>query len=444
MNIKPLFLPLACCVLLLSCSHAFAESCVTVTCHPAIAALKQPHHPVKDGDCLSCHQQKVKGHPVAGGKSFELAVKGGELCSQCHEAKGEQKVVHSPVKEGDCISCHKPHGGSGPFLLDEGDDQSELCLGCHDSAPFRQRFTHGPVAVGSCTRCHDPHEAAEKALLKDTSRDLCLKCHVSFQQSLKTSPVVHPPVRSDPCTSCHDPHGSSVNSFLRKKMPDICVECHAELGKKMAGVKVPHKPLQQEAGCGNCHSTHFAEGKGLLAAAQKEVCLSCHGTGNLGTPPLKNIAKELEGKKYLHGPIRKGECTACHDPHGSNNFRMLRGGYPAELYATYTPGLYDGCLLCHQKNMLRYADTTIYTNFRNGNRNLHFVHVVGKKKGRSCRSCHEPHASNGEKLISKEGVNFGNWKIPINFQITATGGGCAPGCHRQYKYDREKPENYRQ
>ena len=63
-------------------------------------------------------------------------------------------------------------------------------------------------------------------------------------------------------------------------------------------------------------------------------------------------------------------------------------------------------------------------------------------KGRTCRVCHEPHASDGEKLISKEGTQFGDWKIPMNFKITSTGGSCAPGCHRSFKYDRDKPEVY--
>ena len=108
----------------------------------------------------------------------------------------------------------------------------------------------------------------------------------------------------------------------------------------------------------------------------------------------------------------------------------------------YRDGLYDACLKCHEKNLLRFAETTIYTKFRNGSRNLHFVHVSNKSKGRSCRLCHEPHSSNGEKLISVDGKTFGSWKIPLNFKINPTGGTCAPGCHRAFRYDREKPENY--
>src|SRR5208282_5715584 len=100
MKIKPGFSLLASCILLLCCSFAFADSCITTKCHSAIGALKYPHSPVKEGDCLSCHQQKVKEHPVKGGKSFDLTAKGAALCSQCHDPKGKKKYVHPPVKDG--------------------------------------------------------------------------------------------------------------------------------------------------------------------------------------------------------------------------------------------------------------------------------------------------------------------------------------------------------
>ena len=75
--------------------------------------------------------------------------------------------------------------------------------------------------------------------------------------------------------------------------------------------------------CGNCHSTHFSKAKGLLAGDEKSVCLGCHGADGLGVPPLRNIKKELEGKKVLHGPIQKNTCGGCHDPHGTPNYRNV-------------------------------------------------------------------------------------------------------------------------
>jgi len=436
------YVPLAM-LFLFTSGPAWGASCLTSACHTAIAAIAQPHVPVKDGDCASCHTLHTKEHPIKGAKSFDLTAKGAALCSNCHDAKGKKKVVHEPVKEGDCTSCHKPHGASGRFLLDMGEDQTQFCLGCHDAAPFKQKYMHGPVAVGSCTECHDPHESAEKALLKAPVRDLCLKCHADFAKTLKESPVVHQPVQLGPCTSCHNPHGASVVSFIKEKMPDICVRCHDKIGKKLAGVKVPHKPVMKEGGCVNCHSAHVSNAKGMLSADEMGVCLSCHDKDNLGTPALRNIKKDLEGKKYLHGPILKGSCKACHDPHGSDYFRMLSGSYPASMYAPFKDGIYDACLnKCHEKNLLRFTETTIYTKFRNGKQNLHFVHVANKQKGRTCRICHEPHASDGPKLIKVEGSQFGEWKIPLNFKINSTGGSCAPGCHKAFIYDREKPIVY--
>ncbi|KAB0664478.1 cytochrome C [Oryzomonas japonica] len=422
-------------------AQAADVSCKTAECHTSIGGTQNMHEPVKEGDCSGCHKQTNPLHPLKGAKSFAMTAQGAALCYQCHDAFGKKKVLHPPVKDGECAYCHKPHGGVGPFLLEGGDDQTALCMGCHDAAPFKQKVKHGPVAVGACTKCHNPHESNEKALLRGPVWESCLKCHADFLKSLKGAAFIHPPVKDGPCTSCHNPHGSAVPQLLKKKMPDVCLECHPGLAKKLTA-KVPHKPLQDEGGCGNCHSTHFSKSKGLLAGEEKDVCLGCHDTDKLGKPPLRNIKKEIEGKKFLHGPIEMGECKACHSPHGSDYFRLLNKSYPADLYAPYKEGLYDLCLECHEKNLLKFAETTIYTNFRNGKRNLHFVHVVDKRKGRTCRVCHEAHASSGEKLISKEGVQFGEWKIPLNFKITPTGGSCAPGCHRAFKYDRDKPETY--
>jgi predicted CXXCH cytochrome family protein len=439
---KIYLLPLAFGLSILAVTSVFADSCITATCHPAIGALKNQHQPVKDGDCLSCHQQKAKEHPLKGGKSFELTAKGADLCTQCHEAMGKKKVIHQPVKDGDCLACHKVHGASGRFLLDVGEDQTGLCTGCHDSALFNQKYMHGPVAVGACTSCHTPHEGSEKALLKAPSRELCLKCHADFATAMQAAAFVHPPVKENPCTACHNPHSSAAAYILKEKMPDICVGCHATIGKKLKSAKVIHKPVGEGKLCGNCHSTHFSKAKGLLAGDEKTVCLGCHNTETLGKPPLRNIKKEIDGKKTLHGPIMNGQCGGCHDPHAANFPRILTGKYPENFYTPYTEDAYSLCLGCHDKNLLRYAETTVYTKFRNGKENLHYLHVADKRKGRSCRACHEPHGASGQKLVSQQGSMFGDWKIPIRLEITSTGGSCAPGCHRPLKYDREKPENY--
>ncbi|MFZ4855050.1 MAG: cytochrome c3 family protein [Desulfuromonadaceae bacterium] len=420
-----------------------AQTCSATSCHQSILNKEKHHSPVQAQECLSCHHQKNQNHPILGGKSWELVAKVPALCEQCHTPFGKKKMMHSPVKDGDCIACHKPHGGSGQFLLDVRDDRTELCITCHDPKAFKQPFMHGPVAVGACNKCHQPHESNEKALLNAPVRNVCLTCHTDFAKDLKQAKVTHPPVKDGPCTVCHNPHGSSVSKILKQKIPDLCVGCHDKIGKKLAGVKVPHKPLSQEGGCSSCHSAHYSANRRLLPFDEMSTCLYCHDKDNLGTPPLRNIKKDIEGKKFLHGPIKNGQCAPCHDPHGSDNFRMLRGSYPAEIYVPYKEGVYGACLSCHEKNLLRFADTTIYTKFRNGKRNLHYVHIVNNRKSRTCRVCHQPHASNGEKLIDTEVIKFGVWTIPVNLTLSSSGGRCAPGCHQAFAYDRDKPAVYK-
>ena len=362
-----------------------------------------------------------------------------QACLECHTEFKDAKVVHPALTMG-CNSCHTGlHAGEKPAPKLTA-SVPDLCFGCHDKGAFENKYPHAPVADGMCGSCHNPHVSALPKLLLTPVPDLCFTCHDRNALAKKT---VHASAAGGQCLVCHSAHGSPNKYQLVKAVPDLCFACHDKMQALISKVKVPHKPLLQEGGCCNCHSPHYARNKGLFSTDGNSVCLGCYDKDDLGTPRLRNIKKELAGKKYLHGPLLQGECKACHDPHGSDNFRILRGRYPAEIYAPYRDGIYEACLICHDKNLLRYPDTTIYTGFRNGNQNLHFLHVANKRKGRTCRVCHEPHASNGEKLISKEGSQFGEWRIPLNFRITPTGGSCAPGCHQAFSYDREKPVVYR-
>lgn len=413
--------------------------CVSGSCHTTIGQIALPHQPVKDGECLSCHLQQQQDHPASRGKTFTFNLTGAELCYQCHGIMGKLAVVHPPVKKGECLSCHRPHGTANRFLLDTGADRSSLCFGCHERSPFTGVHAHGPAAAGACNECHRAHESSEKKLLASPPTTLCFNCHVDFVEGIKKAAVVHSPLQKSPCTSCHLPHSSENPSLLSEKMPDLCLKCHSALGERLKTFRIQHAPLQQAGGCGSCHLSHYGENKGLLLSDEKSICLTCHGSN--GNSSLKNIRKQMEKKKVLHGPLNEGKCSPCHDPHGGNSFRLLTGRYPAGAYELYEPGDYDFCLQCHDKNLLRFRNTTIYTRFRDGDVNLHYIHVAGQRKGRTCRFCHEPHGSTGPKLISNEGMSFGKWDIPIRFEITPTGGSCAPGCHRPIRYDREAAQN---
>ena len=55
----------------------------------------------------------------------------------------------------------------------------------------------------------------------------------------------------------------------------------------------------------------------------------------------------------------------------------------------------------------------VFTSFRDGDVNLHYLHVNKAKRGRTCRACHSTHASK-HNVIIRDSVPFGRWELPIN------------------------------
>lgn len=397
---------------------ASEEGCVTGQCHSKMLKGKDIH-PVAQ-PCDTCHQAETTPHPQKNKKTFKLVQEVPALCYTCHSPFGTKKDVHPPVKDGMCTTCHNPHDSDEPKLLAQ--PLKDLCLSCHpDKVNFQ--YVHGPAATGDCTACHNPHESDTKPLLVKDASEVCFICHSDIQDEMKKK-VVHPAVLSG-CTSCHNPHGSSYKKFLSAVGKDLCFQCHPQIGEKIAAAKVIHAPISTEKACASCHSPHAGNSEKLLPKPGKELCLECH--------------KGLIQKSWtvLHGPIRDGSCTPCHDPHGSPNQKLLVKEFPTDFYTPYTANEYQLCFSCHNRDLLRYPDTSFATNFRDGERNLHYLHV-NREKGRNCKACHAIHGGSQPKLI-QEKAPFGKWELPLKYVKMEDGGSCAPGCHKKYVYNRKTP-----
>ncbi|HZX94161.1 MAG TPA: cytochrome c3 family protein [Myxococcales bacterium] len=349
----------------------------------------------------------------------------GDDCLACHGALAVKKIVHPPVKNGLCVACHEPADEhSHRFVMRQEDKR--LCTQCH-AGRSNEAVLHNPVVQGLCLACHDPHQSDNLARLRKPVKDTCTTCHPSKRLEDAHAATKHgaldPEQNPKVCVACHDPHQSPYAKRLKADPPmEVCLTCH-------------DKPLQSPTG------------------------------------PLLNMKAWLDQHPETwmrHGPVREGQCQLCHNPHGTDNLRMLRAPFPRDFYAPLEAPeeTYALCMGCHDRRLLqeRYLKDKAgphrevewtereegkrltregITGFRNGDENLHWRHVNKPDKGRTCRACHDFHASNNPKHI-RETTKFGNWEFKLNYRKTETGGGCSPGCHVERHYDRvTKQENPR-
>ena len=367
---------------------------------PASAAVDPARRPAGPGDdCLACHAGLVTG----------------------------KKVVHPPVRNGLCLGCHDPASDTEHVFAWKAEGKS-MCRQCH-AARDMQKVLHNPVTEGLCLYCHDPHASDNHVRLRLTVFDTCTQCHPSKRIQNATSATRHgalDPARNPlVCVACHDPHQSDHEKRLKQWPPmNVCLTCHDK----------------------------------EVEAWDKRQLLD-----------MKGWLDQHQDNELRHGPVREGMCNRCHEPHGTNEFRMLRGSFPPEFYWPYKKGeTYGLCFGCHDRRLLETqkveappaaarqgkidwaklaeGDRLVRagtTGFRNGEENLHFKHTNKPDKGRTCRDCHDFHASPNPKHV-RTSTKFGNWEFKLNYQKTETGGSCWPGCHVTRRYDRViKQENPR-
>lgn len=411
------------------------DSCVTAECHTTYREKQFLHGPMELDDCRACHK------PVDPAQhTFKLLHSVNDLCHSCHLEVATSRNVHEPLRTGDCLQCHDPHSAdNNSFLLETTVAQN--CAQCHDTTAHKD-FLHGPVAVGECTICHDTHSSDHAGLLKIEPRELCFACHTMTADELKQYEYVHEPAKGE-CVGCHDPHGAANAQMIKDSSSQLCLSCHEEIDMIARTAKVKHSMITADGGCLECHTPHASTVKKLLKNDPESLCLSCHNQPQKlqDGKMLPAFTEELKNKMFLHGPVAEKDCNGCHQAHGSDYYRLLMKDYPAQFYSSYSPEQYDLCFSCHPSALTQTARTVDLTEFRNGSQNLHFLHVNKDSRGRTCRACHQTHASNLPKHI-RHTVPYGMWELPVQFAKTQTGGVCTPGCHVAKEYDRISPVDY--
>ena len=314
----------------------------------------------------------------------------GELCLECHADFQEvirQPSVHTPVKDGECASCHSPHAADHGKLLAASPEA--ICATCHGSMiPEGAASSHQAVAEGRCVSCHDPHASPNKSNLIRAGNDLCLECHAEMKASLASATHRHAPVDRD-CLGCHDPHSSKESkSLLRKEPPSLCLDCHKPGQPGFAQAHMSYPVAGSD--CSSCHDPHGSGNAGILwatvhAPVRSRMCGQCHGEAAAGQVTLKrpgsdlcrgchnDLVLEIGSKSRVHWPVLdRAACANCHEPHASKTTGLLSG--PQKQL----------CGSCHQDSIARQdRSPTKHPPVDEG----------------ECTTCHLPHASDATFLF---------------------------------------------
>jgi len=145
----------------------------------------------------------------------------------------------------------------------------------------------------------------------------------------------------------------------------LCLECHDKFKEKLKD-KFIHTPVKSGE-CSECHNPHTSRHGKLLDTDTNKICIKCHQ----GIIPAK--------AQSVHKVAMEGNCVKCHDPHGSNNKNnLLKAGN--EL-----------CFTCHKT----IGDAVTKAKFKHN----------PVEKG--CLTCHDPHGSSKSKdLLKKELISL--------------------------------------
>lgn len=308
---------------------------------------RRSSHPLQKPDqCTGCHDPHTSNHKKLLVEDVQT------LCRNCHANLLPENALsqHKVVVEGNCVKCHATHGSDNQFLLIQSGN--DLCLECHAQVGDEIKnikFPHQPVnEKKGCLNCHSPHASTRsRFLLKNSPTALCTDCHKTNRPIFAKRHMGYKVDQSN-CNACHNPHGSDRRNILytavhkpvaekkceqchnsptarnalqvKQEGTALCQQCHKPMIEELFGTKKQiHWPLTDSTGCLHCHNPHGGKTTGLLNGPQSKVCGQCHAD----TVELQQWSIANPQNKHLCEPIRKGTCSSCHAPHGSDYFLLM-------------------------------------------------------------------------------------------------------------------------
>jgi len=334
--------------------------------------------------------------------AFYNASSGGSIMSHHSINKTDSPAPGGTTTDHRCGTCHNPHGNNNYRLLrDDVNGSSGIVV---------RTGAMGNYSTGIsdfCTACHTTYGDAGSGIEGYTRHPVKLSLTSAEQSNLSGTASV-PKAQTESgkvmCLSCHFAHGSPSYKMLRMQSytsseSAICQQCHMK-GYNGSGQQVrnPHGGfVGNNANCSVCHSVHARNNKKLLLEPKEStLCENCHSgiakftafkqddpQVKINAPSRFNVFSSI-GNSFGNYSVGGGgvvshhavdgyhtapggktlelRCGKCHNPHGEDNFVMLRStvenvtsirvfGHLSSTgpFNTYSSGFGKFCSACHTR-----------------------------------------------------------------------------------------------
>lgn len=212
------------------------------------------------------------------------------------------------------------------------------------------------------------------AATADDASVACTDCHEDKQNA----EYVHYPAREGDCRFCHEPapehlENGGPGGMKTDRTASACYQCHDPVNKG----KTVHPALAMEGECTQCHNPHGSTFENLLVRPKNTLCLECHAEIPAEAGQVSKHSVILEGKS----------CLNCHDPHASD-FDPLLVSSPKSL-----------CLTCHDREIEITANNETREIVNISQKvGLAFPHKPATWDN-GCIICHKPHGSRYNNLL---------------------------------------------
>jgi DmsE family decaheme c-type cytochrome len=293
--------------------------------------------------------QPAKEAPAAAAEPVAAAEYiGSEACQACHEeiatafGKNPHTAIETAKKYGrigqGCESCHGPgskHAESvspddirNPAKLRPG-QSDQTCFACHRN----QRTHSGRVSTGhakgqvTCNQCHSIHKTPTELVARKPAdvNQQCSSCHTDSAAQFNRPHAHRLPQGAMSCVDCHNPHSSLITARQSRGVAinePGCLRCHLD---KRGPFTYEHAPMRLDS-CTACHEPHGSANPRMLTRHEvRYVCLECHA--NIGTGNTSGSGNVLGGVPPSFHDLRTQRfrnCTICHQKvHGSHVDRNL-------------------------------------------------------------------------------------------------------------------------